>query len=498
MGQDVLSSVLGHAARAPHRPAAKDDNRDLSYGQLVEATAAMAAGLRARGVTAGDRVALHLPNSVDFVVSALACLWVGAIFVPVGAADPPTRVGAIVDDCEPAIVLTNADIEQPHPRAVDVAAVLDPNAAPVDPVEAGDRPAYAIYTSGTTGTPKGVVIGRRALAAAVWSWIEMVDLDHETRAMCVSPFHFDGSFSTLFPTLTGGGSLVIPRREALLFPRFFFRKLIAEKITALSFSPSYLRLLLNSPHVDTFGRSELRILALGGEACSASDVAKVWQAAAHLRVFNRYGPTETTIAVSHFEITRDVIARGGAVPIGKPHPHSSFHLVDGDGRLIDEPDRTGELYIGGAQLMAGYWRAPDLTAQVLRTDVVPGRTVYRTGDLVRRAADGTYVYVDRADRVVKRHAVRISLVELSEVLRRLPGVSAATCVPFDNDGELGIAAFVVSAAAPTPAQLRQAAGERLPATMLPDTIHVVDGLPMTSSSKVDERRLLAEAGLRAS
>jgi amino acid adenylation domain-containing protein len=490
--------VLGHAAASPSRPAAKDDTRELTYADLQAEVSALAAGLAARGVRAGDRVVLQLPNSVDFIVAALACMWLGVMFVPVGAADPLARVAGVVEDCQPTLLLTNPAIDEPYRGAVDVTAVLDPSAPPAALAEPGDLPAYAIYTSGTTGTPKGVVIGRRALATAAWSWVEMVKLDSETRAMCVSPFHFDGSFSTLFPTMTGGGSLVIPRREALLFPRYFFRKVASERITATSFSPSYLRLLLASPHLGSLAQSDLRILALGGEACSASDIANLWDAAPQLRLFNRYGPTETTIAVSHFEITRDVIARGGAVPIGQPHPDSSFHLVDGDGRLVDEPDRVGELYVGGAQLMAGYWGAPDLTAQVLRTDVVPDRTVYRTGDLVRRGADGNYVYVDRADRVVKRNAVRISLVELSEVMRGLPGVTAATCVAFDNDGGLGIAAFVVSATPATPLDLRRAASEQLPATMLPDSIHVVDTLPMTSSSKVDERGLLAEAGLRAS
>jgi acyl-coenzyme A synthetase/AMP-(fatty) acid ligase len=90
------------------------------------------------------------------------------------------------------------------------------------------------------------------------------------------------------------------------------------------------------------------------------------------------------------------------------------------------------------------------------------------------------------------------LVELGQVLSALPGVTAATCVTFDNDGGLGIAAFVASAATSSPEQLRRAATDRLPATMLPDTIHVVDGLPMTSSNKVDERKLLADAGLQPS
>lgn len=488
--------MLAHAVAEPGHPGAKDQQRDLTYGELREAAAAVAAGLTARGVGPGDRVALQLPNSVDFLVSALACLWVGAIFVPLAATDPPVRVAAVVDDCDPALVLASPAIEHWQPRAVDVAEVT--GSATIAPIDPADRPAYAIYTSGTTGTPKGVVIGRRAFATAVWSWNDMVGLDRDTRALCVSPFHFDGAFATLFPPVAAGGSLVIPPRESLLFPRYFLRAVARERITLTGCSPSYLRLVLPSPQLGSLADTKLRILPLGGEACPASDVARLWDAAPQLRVFNRYGPTETTIAVSHFEITRESVARGGAVPIGKPHPGSTFHLVDGQGQVIEGPDLTGELYIGGAQLMSGYWGAPALTAQVLRNDIIPGQTLYRTGDLVRRDDDGNYVYVDRADRVVKRHAVRISLVELGQVLSALPGVSAATCVTFDNEADLGIAAFVVTAGDCSPEQLRRAAADRLPATMLPDTIRVVDGLPMTSSNKVDERKLLANAGLQPS
>src|ERR1700722_18668935 len=124
--------------------------------------------------------------------------------------------------------------------------------------------------------------------------------------------------------------------------------------------------------------------------------------------------------------------------MGEPHPGTSFHLVGENGRIVDEADRVGELYISGLQLMHGYWGAQTLTDEVLRTDVVPGLTVYRTGDLVYRDERGRYVYVDRADRVVKRSGVRISLVELTEAMRNLAGVSAAACVMFDNQGELGI------------------------------------------------------------
>ena len=331
----------------------------------------------------------------------------------------------------------------------------------------------------------------------------MVGLDRTTRALCVSPFHFDGSFATLFPPVAAGGSLVIPPGESQLFRRYFFRTLARERITLTGLSPSYLRLLLASPHLAGLADSALDILPLGGEACPASDIAKLWDTAPRVRLFNQYGPTETTI---RGEPLRDHPrgSRPGRGHLDREAPSGQHvpprrrertpHRRAGPGRRAVHRRRP---------LMSGYWGAPKLTAQALRTDVVPGQTVYRTGDLARRDHDGNYVYVDRADGVVKRHAVRISLVELGEVLCALPGVTAGTCVAYDNDGDFGIAAFVVTAGrGPVEqrslAELGRATSERLPATMLPDVIETVDVLPMTSSNKVDERRLLAEARLRAS
>ena len=156
---------------------------------------------------------------------------------------------------------------------------------------------------------------------------------------------------------------------------------------------------------------------------------------------------------------------------------------------------VGELYIGGLQLMAGYLNDPALSAAVLRTDVVEGTTLYRTGDLVFRDDRGNYVYVGRSDRVIKRHGVRMSLVEVTEALGGIDGVASAACTTFDLEGDLGVVAFVVPDGELTPLAVRQAASERLPETMLPDQFVLVADLPLTSSSKVDERRLLKEAGL---
>jgi acyl-CoA synthetase (AMP-forming)/AMP-acid ligase II len=354
--------------------------------------------------------------------------------------------------------------------------------------------AYAIYTSGTTGSPKGVLISRGAFAAAVRATAEALGLDRGTRTLCVSPFHFDGSFGTLFPTLFVGGAVVLRPRESLLFPRTFFRAVEREGITYTGFSPSYLKLLLASPQLSELAAGTLETIALGGEAASLADIRALWAAAPRMRIVNRYGPTETTIAVTHIELTPELVA-DGTVPIGIPHTGVHFSIVDEVGRIVDEADTVGELYIGGNQLMTGYWGAPELTADVLRTDVVPGETVYRTGDLVYRNGHGHYVYVERADRVIKRSGVRISLVELADAVREQPGVTDAACVVFDREGEVGIAAFVVADRPLTVLELRQGAGRRLPDSMLPDRVELVDELPLTSASKLDERQLLRRVGL---
>jgi amino acid adenylation domain-containing protein len=462
----------------------------------------VAGSLAARGVQRGDRVALHLPNSVDFVVAALACLWAGATFVPLAVTDPDARLAVILDDCDPTCVVTSeshpdrsASTEFGRFAWVPIAELRSLKGELPEPDCDPGRVAYSIYTSGTTGTPKGVMIGNAAFAAAVQATASALDLRSDTRTLCVSPFHFDGSFGTLFPTLFSGGAVVLRPREALLYPRTFFNAVIQEGITHTGFSPSYLRLLLSSPQVNKLAGTALDSVALGGEASSAADIRAFWEAAPQVRVFNRYGPTETTIAVTHVEVTPNLIT-DGTVPIGQPHPGVRFYLVDDQGEIVEKGGLVGELYIGGAQLMDGYWGEPGLTAEVLRGDVVPGETVYRTGDLVYRDGGGDYVYVDRADRVVKRSGVRISLIEMGESFRALAGVSSAVCVTFDDDGQVGIVAFVVANPGVTPLDLQRAARQVLPDTMLPNRIQLVDSLPLTKASKLDERRLLTEAGLR--
>jgi D-alanine--poly(phosphoribitol) ligase subunit 1 len=497
--EDALGLILRHAAARPEAVAMSDGDQCLTYGQLVERVAAMASGLSCLGVERGDRVALWLPNSVALLVVALGCLWIGAPFVPLSTDNPAARLAEILNDSDPTLTVTPEPKAVPGGRlrrVVSPAAVLD-QGGPLPPrSKDAQRDAYLIYTSGTTGRPKGVRTPEGAFRWAIASAAELLGLDASTRTLCVSPLHFDGAYGTTFPPLVAGGSLVIPRREELLFIKPFYRAILEEGITHTGFSPTYLRMILSSPLLPSLGRSQLRILGLGGEECLHQDLARLWELLPELRVFNRYGPTETTIEVTTHEVDR-LMPPGGKVPIGRPHHGVGFYLVDADRGLIERPHQLGELYIGGPQLMNGYWGDEALTAQVLDRQIVPGQTLYKTGDLAYTDDAGLYVYAGRADDVVKRRGVRISLGEITRVLRAVKTVSGAACLALNNKDGTDVVAFAEAGPDMTVEELLDALGTQLPSGMIPDRVIIVPSLPMSSSGKIDRHRLLAMAGQRA-
>lgn len=495
----VLGLVLGHASRRPEVLALQDDTVAFSYGELAGRVQQLATGLRALGAGPGERVGLHLGNSAAFVTLALACLWTGAAFVPLPQDSPPARLARLVGDCRPRIVVTSAlgafAAEEEQVRVVTVDQVIGAASGLVCPPPSlePDRDAYLIYTSGTTGGPKGVVIPERALHWSVARTVELLGLDETTRSLVVSAFHFDGAYGVVFPTLVAGGSLTVPPREDMLFLGPFFERILRHDVTFTSCSPSYLRLLVSSRHISKLRTTSLSTLLVGGEQCSVQDIKKLKSVTPSTRVYNRYGPTEATVAVTTHEVTAEDL-RSGWVPLGHPHEGVEFFIVGSEGNLITGPGEDGELYIGGEQVMSRYWSDDAATQRVLLTQLLPGKTLYKTGDLVRRDERGNYLYRGRLDDVVKRNGVRLSLTEISHAFGQSEGVSGASCVLMDAGGRPGIAAFVEAGPGISTLDLRDMARQVLPDNALPDEVFLVGALPLTPQGKVDQRRLLAEAG----
>ncbi len=361
--------------------------------------------------------------------------------------------------------------------------------------EAGpEDDAYIIYTSGTTGAPKGVVVQHSSLLAALEDSVSALGLGPGSRSACIPPVHFDGSYVVLFGLLAAGGLVTLPPRDEIVFPRRFADWIDTNAIDYVHLSPTFLRLLLGSRVLDRLAGSPLRTLGIGGEALSAADITAVWNVMPELHIFNQYGPTETTVCVTDHELSRSEVVPGEPVPIGHAHPGVSFHLLGDNGAPIREPGVVGELWIGGDQLMREYWRSPELTARVLRTDVVPGERLYRTGDLARFDSEGRFTCLGRSDDVIKRRGVRISLLEVGMAFEAAPGVDAATAVRYGPDDDCRIALFAVAPGCSVE-EIHAAGLLRLPVGMMPDSIHAVERLSATSAGKLDTRWLLRNAGL---
>ena len=213
-------------------------------------------------------------------------------------------------------------------RALTIEEVINAAAASACPprsLEAG-RDAYLMFTSGTTGVPKGAAIPERALRSSVAQTVELLGLDETTRSLVVSAFCFDGAYGVVFPTLVAGGSLTVPPREDMLFLGPFFERVRRHDITFTSCSPSYLRLLVSSRHLSALRGTSLSTLLVGGEQCSAADIQKLKSVTPSTRVYNRYGPTEATIAVTTHEVTTEDL-ESGWVPLGRPHEGIEFFIV---------------------------------------------------------------------------------------------------------------------------------------------------------------------------
>lgn len=488
----LFDAVLDHARTDPEAVAVRDRSYELTYEGLAARVRAMASKLVRAGVLDQNRVGILLENSVDYIVAILACQFRRLVFVPLPIGDPTARLQHIAKAADLSVCLTTgarkAEIEDwaAFPILVvdelmaqeDAASDTGKVRSPVD----HETLAYCVFTSGTTGVPKGVLIRNRSILHLGKATAAVFNITRDTRALCISPFHFDGAYGSIFSVLLTGGTLVIAPSGPVL-SRHLIDLIASEGITHTSFSPSMLALLLRAKNLSKLADSRLVTIGLGGEDLSREDVLRFLSAVPQARIFNRYGPTETTVAVSSLELTRKILSRPEKVPIGRAGDGVTFFLRPVED-YNQECGNKGELCIGGIQLMAGYHDAPEASAEVLRSDVVSGTVVYCTGDLMEINRYGEYVYLDRLDNVINRGANRISLAEITRALLQIDGIDDAHCVASRREDVLQIVAFVASR------QLDQTEIARLlrshiPSYMAPDRIEIVPEISRLPTGKVD-------------
>ncbi|NGY63159.1 amino acid adenylation domain-containing protein [Lentzea sp. NEAU-D13] len=480
----VATRIKHLAARTPDAPAVLDDTGTaLDYATLDARATAAAALLQRNGVQPGDHVVVLLERTVAAVVAALACWQAGAVFVPLDPSGPAERHADVVDRVRPALTI-GVDLSAAELLAAEPAS-------PVTVLRGADSVAYLMFTSGSTGRPKGVGVTHRNLAVFLSALTDLVGLRPGDRLLALTTFAFDISLLELFGPLAVGATTVIAGEEVQRDPLVLAARL-DDSITIAQATPVTWRLALDAGWRP---RRSLRVLC-GGEAMP-SDLADVLSTEDN-RVWNLYGPTETTIWSCAAEVTA-----GRPVTIGRPIAGTSVAVLDRN--LVPVPVGTvGELVIGGAGVSTGYLGDAATTARRFLPDPDrPGERMYRTGDVVRWRTDGSLEYIGRCDEQVKVRGHRIELGEVESVLRRAEGVRDAAAVVLGDGPTARIAAYLVAESTVDGSwagAVRRLASASLPAGAVPAEYHVVDEIPLTPNRKVDRRALalvnssLAEPG----
>ncbi|MFF1906908.1 amino acid adenylation domain-containing protein [Kitasatospora sp. NPDC058218] len=486
----VLDLVREHAAATPGALAVVAGAERLTYRELLRRADRLAGALAAAGVVRGDLVGLHLSRTADLPAALLAVHAVGAGYLPLDPGYPAERLALVLADSGAALLLAD---REPAPEVAAAAPALLRLAEAVGEASgegpATDRPAapgrlaYVLYTSGSTGRPKGVEIGHRALVNLLSGFADRLGSGPRDVWLGLTSLSFDiSALELLLPLVTGGRLVLAPDGLAVDGPGL--RSLVErEGVTHVQATPSGWRVLLGAGPLP----SDLTAL-VGGEALPLP-LARDLRAGTE-RLFNVYGPTETTI----WSTCAEVPASPEAVRIGRPIANTRAHVLDRRRRPLPV-GVPGELYLGGDGVAEGYLGRPELTAERFVDDPfgVPGDRLYRTGDLAAWTADGELEFLGRLDDQVKIRGHRIELGEIESALLAHPEVTeAAAAVRREGDGEPFVAGYLVpapGAVAPDGAELRAFLQRVLPAAAIPQRFSVLDRLPLTPNGKLDRRAL---------
>jgi len=499
----------------------------LSYNELNCAANLLANELIEAGAAVGEYIPVLMSRSVEMIVSQLAILKAGGVYVPIDPELPAQRQELIVKDCGARTVLAlpgnKLSTNLPKVHLVETTNLRASGRSSMENIER-KRPsasaAYVMYTSGSTGTPKGVIVPHRGVIRLAIN-NGYADIEQSDRIGHCSNPSFDAATFEIWGALLNGATVVVVP-QCVLLSKTSFSKLVKTELTTLFLTTTlFNQYALTSPEMF----ANLKYLLFGGEAADPNCVREVMVRGHPSHLLNVYGPTETTTFASFWPVTS--IPEGTiSLPVGRPISDTQIYVLND--QLQQVPRQTlGEVYIGGAGVALGYLNRPELTAKAFVHDpftAQPGALLYKTGDLGRWNADGLLELKGRVDFQVKIRGFRVELEEVEGALRSYPGIHhAAALVREQATGAKSLVGYVVptipvvtenspfpqppvserigekgahagEGRGPAPAlqlsvRIRDFLNAKLPHYMVPDFIVVLEEIPLTSSGKIDRSAL---------
>jgi amino acid adenylation domain-containing protein len=468
-------------------------DRSVSYGSLCATVHEFAGRLQNLGVQRGALVGICMDRCMEMVAALLATFKTGAAYLPLDPAFPPDRIEFMQQDARPLVVFTQSHLLEKFsfPEAHVICIDVDTPASGFTNLQTFSPPqdtslddiAYVLYTSGSTGKPKGVQIRHRALTNMLIAVSNDLALTSSDVVLATTTISFDISTFEIFAPLIAGAHLVVAPRSVAIDGRLLAKAIREHGVTMLQATPAGWQVLLEAGWE---GQAGLKMLT-AGEPLTWILAQRLLERGAAL--WNLYGPTEATVYATGNRIHKDT-----KITVGRPLVNCTAYVLDEHHQRLPM-GATGELFLGGICVGAGYLNRPELTSEKFLADPFSreaGARLYRTGDLARVLPNGEIDLLGRADNQVKLRGYRIELEEIEAVLDSHPFIRKSVAKVVNvGDGHQSLVAFVVprDKNRVDEEDWRQHALRSLPWYMVPSSFEVVESFLLTPNGKVDRKAL---------
>ncbi len=488
--EDSIPSLFFFKAdRFKHHIAIQSPDRTVTYEDLAALAATVRSKLEQSGVRTGDRIAVMTRSDVSHISALLGVMAAGGVYVPIDIDLPSKRISHILHDARCTLILTDRDDPvqanawDPPVPVLPVSPSPDQQVTvnPADIRVGANDPAYLIYTSGSTGIPKGVLLRHRGFLSMILSLIEITGITRRDRHLRFFSPSFDGSLWEIFFTLFSGATLVLHQKETLLDPRAIERLVLANKITSMCITPSYLA------RTGTDILSRLNLLISAAEPAHHADALLL---SGSCRYFNLYGPTEASVTATCYRVTGNE-NRNKGLPLGYSIPNVKVVIVHPTTLRLLPEGVTGEILIGGDALAMEYINHPEMTNErFVHLEHLGDERYYRTGDLGYRDRNGLYYFSGRMDEQIKVRGYRIEPGEIETAANRIEAIEQSCAVVRSESGSSSTLVLYYTAKGEIEeASIREELATSLPDYMVPHTIQYIEAFPLTTSGKIDKHRL---------
>jgi tyrocidine synthetase-3 len=538
-------AVIGHSAqRTTDREeslAAYADLHAITYKESNEKSNQLACLLKQKGVQPDTIVGIMLGRSIEMIIGILGILKTGGGYLPIELESPGERIKYMLADSSAKVLVTTSSLaeegkkerrfegkkilleeffETPSSSSTFPSTHLDLPSAPATALSFSTSTyqvgsanlAYVIYTSGSTGKPKGVMVEHQNVVGYVNAFLREFKLTANDTMMQQASSAFDAFIEEVFPILTRGGKLAIPKKDEIIDMKLLSGFILKNKISVISCTP----LLLNELNRIGSLKSVTTFIS-GGDELKAEHVDNIVKRAT---VYNTYGPTETTVCATYYRhsISTSTGAPGTTgipgvnIPIGRPIANYKVYILDSNDQLLPV-GVPGEICVSGVGVARGYLNRPELTAEKfvelevkveveeeeLAWEQIPNKHmsypshmsyIYKTGDLGKWLFDGNIRYLGRIDHQVKIRGYRIELGEIENQLKKHTQIrEAVVVVNEDETGDKLLCAYYVSKTGVSLSELREGLARVLPDYMIPSYFMHLERMPLTPNGKLDRRAL---------